>query len=83
MRMCHYVYMKNITLKLDDAVLDRLRHIAVDEHMSVSAWTQRVISREIESKDRYEQDRKAALMVLREGLPLGGKPLTREESHER
>jgi len=75
--------MKNITLKFDDAVLDRVRHVAVDEHMSVSAWAQSVIKREIESKDLYEQDRKAALLVLKEGLPLGGKPLTREESHER
>lgn len=75
--------MKNITLKLDDAVLDRVRHVAVDEHMSVSAWVQTVISHEIDAKDLYEQDRKAALTVLRDGLPLGGKPLTREEAHER
>jgi hypothetical protein len=74
---------KNITLKFDDAVLDRVRHVAVDEHMSVSAWAQLIIKREIESKDLYEQDRKAALMVLKDGLPLGGKPLTREESHAR
>ena len=75
--------MKNITLKFDDAVLDRVRHVAVDEHMSVSAWVQSIINHEIEAKDLYEQDRKAALMVLKEGLPLGGNPLTREQTHER
>ena len=75
--------MKNITLKLDDAVLDRVRHVAVDEHMSVSSWVQGIINREINTKDLYEQDRKGALMVLNDGLPLGGTPLSREEAHER
>lgn len=74
---------KNITLKLDDAVLDRVRHVAVDEHMSVSAWVQDIIGRELDNRDVYEQDRKGALMVLRDGLPLGGTALTREETHER
>ena len=75
--------MKNITLKLDDAVLDRVRHVAVDKHMSVSAWVQNMINREIDVQDLYEQDRKGALMVLKDGLPLGGTPLAREETHER
>ena len=75
--------MKNITLKLDDAVLDRVRHVAVDEHLSLSAWVQNIVNRELDAKDRYEQDRKGALRVLRDGLPLGGIPLTREETHER
>ena len=75
--------MRNITLKLDDSILDRLRHVASDEHVSMSAWGQNMISRELDAKDLYEQDRKGALMVLNEGLPLGGTPLTREETHER
>ena len=75
--------MKNIALKLDDGVLDRARHVAVDEHVSVSAWVQSIISQELDARDQYEQDRKGALMVLKEGLPLGGTPLTREEPHER
>jgi hypothetical protein len=75
--------MKNVTLKLDDAVLDRVRHVAVDAHVSVSAWVQNIINRELGALDRYEQDRKGALMVLREGLHLGGTPLKRNEAHER
>ena len=75
--------MKNITLKLDEADLDRVRHVAVDEHTSVSAWVQRLIRQELEARDLYEQNRKGALTVLKEGLPLGGRPLTREETHER
>jgi len=75
--------MKNITLKLDESVLTRVRHAAVDEQKSVSAWVQDVVTRELKGRDRYEQDRKRALMVLKEGLDLGGGPLSREEAHER
>ena len=75
--------MKNITLKLDESVLMRVRHAAVDEHKSVSAWMQDVVTHELDAKDRYEQDRKGALMVLREGMSLRGTPLSREKTHER
>jgi len=75
--------MKNITLKLDDAILARARHAAVDEDTSVSAWVQQLINRELKARDVYEQNRKGALLVLREGLSLGGDPLSREETHER
>jgi len=80
---CDSLDMKNVTLKLDEAVLDRVRHVAIDEHMSLSAWLQTLITRELETRDLYEQNRKGALMVLREGLSLGGQPLAREDTHER
>lgn len=75
--------MKNITLKLDQGVLTRMRHAAVDEHKSVSAWVRDLVVQELDARDLYEQDREGALMVLKDGLALGGKPLTREEAHER
>ena len=75
--------MKNLTLKINDAVLDRARHAAVDEHQSVSAWVQALITRELQARDLYTQSRNGALMVLKEGLKLGGTPLSREDAHER
>ena len=75
--------MKDITLKLDDSVLTRMRHVAVDEHKSVSAWVRALVVHELNALDLYEQDRQGALIVLKDGLPLGGSPLTREEVHER
>ncbi len=75
--------MKNITLKLEDSVLDRVRHVAVDQHTSVSAWVQQVITRELDGCDSYEQSRRKALMVLRDGFHLDGRVLTRDEMHER
>jgi hypothetical protein len=75
--------MKNITLKLDDAVIDRVRHAAVDEHLSVSGWVQRLIVQELNARDLYVQNRKRALKILKEGFSLGGQTLSREEMHER
>jgi len=77
------VGMKNITLRLDEAILDRVRHVAVDEHTSVSAWVQNLIDHTLRAADRFEQDRNGALMALREGVSLGGQPLKREMTHER
>ena len=75
--------MKNITLKLEDSVLDRVKHVAVDEDTSVSRWVQQVITRELEARDSYEQSRRKALMVLRDPPHLDGRVLTRDEMHER
>ncbi len=75
--------MKNITLKMDEGVITRVRHVAVDEHKSVSAWVRDLIVGELDLRDRYEQDRKRALKALRGGFQLGGQALTRDEAHER
>ncbi len=75
--------MQNVILELDDTVLARVRRVAVDEHTSVSAWVRALIARELEARDLYEQNRRGALLVLKEDLSLGGRPLSREEVHER
>jgi len=75
--------MKNITLKLDGALLDRIRHVAVDERTSVSAWVSTVVTRELNLRDSFENNRKFILNCLNKGLSLGGSTLSREESHER
>jgi hypothetical protein len=75
--------MKNVTLKLDETVLTRARHAAVDERKSVSAWMADLIAHELNTRDSYERDRQGALAALKTGFALGGKPLRREELHER
>ncbi len=40
--------MKNITLKMDEGVITRVRHVAVDEHKSVSAWVRDLIVGELD-----------------------------------
>ncbi len=74
---------KNITLKLDERVLNRVRHLAVDEDKSVSAWVTDLIEEVVKDRDNYEDCRQKALQALDQGLHLGGKPLTREEVYER
>ena len=51
-------------MKVDESVITRARHAAVDEHKSVSAWVQDVIKQELDARYLYERNRKGALMVL-------------------
>ena len=74
---------KNITLKLDPEILNRVRHVAVDENKSVSAWVSDLIVSALNQVDEYERSRHGALEALSQGLNLGGTPLTRKQLHER
>lgn len=75
--------MKNITLKLKEDLLRRVRHLAVDDDKSVSAWVADVIERAVSDRDEYEKARRGAVGALREGFHLGGQPISRESVHER
>ena len=75
--------MKNITLKLDEQLIRRLKHLAVDEETSVSAWVAGLVESALRDRDAYEAARKGALADLEKPLQLGGTPLTREEVHSR
>lgn len=75
--------MRNITLKLEDQLLRRVKHIAVDEEISVSAWVTKLIESALRDRDAYEATRKGALEDLDNPLSLGGVPLSREELHTR
>ena len=75
--------LKNITLKLDDQILTRVRHLVVDENKSVSAWVSELIERTLNEADDYEEARREAIDTLNEGFHLGGRPLSREEIHDR
>ena len=75
--------MKNITLKLDDKLISRVKHIAVDEDISVSAWVSGLIESALRDRDAFEEARKGALADLDQPLHLGGTPLNWEELHRR
>jgi hypothetical protein len=74
---------KNVTLKLDDAVLRRARHLAVEQNSSLSQWLTDLIIERVSAGPCYTAARRRALRRLDAGLRLGGKPLTREQAHER
>ena len=74
---------KNITLRLDEAVLRQAKHRAVEADCSLSEWVAKLIAEEISGAGDYAAARARALKNLDKGFHLGGKPLTRDEAHER
>jgi len=74
---------KNITLRLDEAVLRRARHAAVEQDKSLSEWVADLVAWVTSEKERKRRARTSALHRMRKGLHLGGTPLSREESHGR
>ena len=74
---------QNITLSLDVSLIRAAKVLAAKRNTSIS----RLLADELEGQVRrdhaYERSRRAALKLMEEGLPLGGKPLAREQLHER
>ncbi len=74
----------NITLRLDKKTVDRLRHLAVDQHTSVSAWVGQLVKQKVEELDGFELQRKRALRAMRDPVSVAdASTLEREASHER
>ena len=74
---------KNITLRLDDAVLRKARHAAVEQDQSLSEWVAGLVTRATSETDRNQSARTSALHRMRKGFHLGGTPLSREDAHGR
>jgi len=74
---------KNVTLKLDEIVLRKARHAAVEKDQSLSEWVAGLITSATSQEDRRSTARERALKRLRRGFRLGGEALTREEAYER
>jgi len=74
---------KNITLRMDEKLLRKAKHIAVANDMSLSAWITRIVEKEARQDTRYEEVRAKALKVLENPGHYGGKMFSREEIHER
>ena len=74
---------KIVTVKLEQNILEKARQIAQKHNKSLSQWVADLITQNVEEKDSYAQARATALAHLRKGFHLGGKPLSREQLHER
>ena len=74
---------KNVTLKLDDAVLRQAKHLAVEQNTSLSQWLTDLIVQRVTDRSGYAAARRRALKRQDAGLRLGGKALTRDQAHER
>ncbi len=74
---------QNITLSIDQALLTKLRVIAAQRSTSVSRMFADELSTIVEQAEHYEQAKRAALDALETGFHPGGKPVARDELHER
>lgn len=73
----------NITLRLDEKTLRRIKHLAVDRNTSVSAWVRELVERAVAEVDGFETARGAALDALNHPVTVTEGPLSREQTHER
>jgi len=73
---------KNVTLRLNEALLRKARLLAVDRNRSLSAWMTELLEEAVAREDRFAHARQRALKRLERGFALGGKPLSREALHD-
>jgi len=75
---------KNLTLRLDEDVIQQAKVLAVREGMSVSALLARHVEESVRAADEYEAAKRKALRTIQRGFSMGGKHETpREELHDR
>ncbi len=74
---------RNVTLKLDESLLRKSRQLALAEEKSLSQWVAGLMAQAVNRDARYAGAKRRALKRLQSGFSLGGRPLTREEAHER
>jgi len=70
---------RNVTIRLDEAIVKKCRHAAVEEDKSLSRWIADQLVDAVSAGDVGCAARERALRRLEGGFPLGGTPLTREE----
>lgn len=75
---------QNITLSLDEQTLYQARQLAARRKLSVSKLLAEDLAGQVQADLRYDQAKRQALSWLAQApLNLGGRYLTREETHER
>jgi len=68
---------RNVTIKIDEALLKLCRHKAVESDKSLSQWIADILKAEIRKNVQIEKAKENALILMEKGFNLGGKPLTR------
>ena len=73
----------NVTIRMDETLLRKVRHRAVDEHLSTTRWIANVLEKATDVEENKDAIRHRALRRLESGFHMGGEPLGREQVHER
>lgn len=74
---------RNVTIRMDEELLQKVRRRAADKHMAASHWMVKVLNDAAETESGHKAARQRALHRLDKGFHLGGSPFTREETHAR
>ena len=70
---------KNVTIRLDESIVRKCRHAAVEQDKSLSQWIADELVKAVSEQEVKQTGKTRALKRLEEGFSLGGTPLTREE----
>jgi metal-responsive CopG/Arc/MetJ family transcriptional regulator len=77
---------QNVTVSLPSDLLREVRHMAVDEGVSLSRFVALLLEQEVEARQQFRSARERQMSLLRQGLPLGTRGSVdwdRAELHER
>jgi hypothetical protein len=74
---------KNVTIRMDELIIRKARHAAVEQDQSLSEWVAGLIVHAVSKKARSLSARQKALRCMERGFHLGRGPLSRDEAHER
>jgi hypothetical protein len=74
----------NLTIKIDKALLRKIRILAAEKDTSISALVADAIEQRSTQSGRYEEAKRRAIARMNSGIELNWeKPLSRDELHER
>jgi len=74
---------KNVTLRINETLLHKARHQAIEEKKSFSRWLTELISKTVGERNNYQKARERALKRLKKGFHLGGRSFRMEELYDR
>jgi len=74
---------KNVTLRLDEGVLRKAKHLAVEHDQSLSQWVAQLIAKAVTNQESFEEARARALKRIKKGYHLGGRAAKRNDLHGR
>lgn len=74
---------RNVTIKLDEALLKLCRIKAVESDKSLSQWIADVLKGVISKNEEVTKAREHAFKMMDMGFPLGGERIKRDQLYER
>ncbi len=74
---------KNVTLRLEEQLLKKAKHTAIEKGFSLSQWLANLLKQAVNKESNFEHAQKKALMYLKKGFNLGGGKFNREELYDR